>query len=330
MRPLRVWQKRAPMRGDKGVTLIELLVALVIGSLLIIGAVSVYLQSRNTYRTNETVARLQEVGRYSLDMLESDVRLAGYWGLTNRADFVENSGTPAQTRQAVDAAVGSNCGVNFTVDASASIDARDATSTGGTGWNFGCAAVNPVSWADVLVVRRASSDTTALQAGRMQVQSTRVRAVYFNDGALPALFDAASSETHDVLVHAYYVSDVPATANTPRQFVLRRKTLIRGGANPVISDEDVMPGVEDLQVQFGIDVAPRDGNVDRYVNPGAVPAGARITSARIWLRVLAEDREIGFNDDTNWAYANAAYGVVGGDRRRVLISKTIQIRNAPL
>jgi type IV pilus assembly protein PilW len=312
-----------------GVSLIELMVALVIGSLLIMGAVTVYMQSRNTYRTNETAARLQEVARYALDTIEPDVRLAGYWGLTNRPDYFDNDATPAEPRQAVDAAVGSNCGNNWTVNVGTPIDSRDATSTGGAGYNLGCTATNAVNWADVLIVRRASSNTVALTDGRMQVQSMRTRATIFSNGVLPPLYDAASSETHDLIVHAYYVSEILPSPNGVRQFALRRQTLI-GGVTPSIQNEEVVPGVEDLQVQFGIDAAPRDGNVERYVNPGAVPAGARIASVRIWLRVIAEDREIGFSNNTPWAYANANYGVLNDDRRRVLISKTIQIRNAPL
>jgi type IV pilus assembly protein PilW len=323
------WQtRRHAHRTCAGVSLIELMVALAIGSLLIIGAVTVYMQSRNTYRTNETAARLQEVARYALDTIEPDVRLAGYWGLTNRSDFVETRATPAETQLATDASVGSNCGTNWTVNVAAPIDGRDSTVTGGLGYDLGCTATTPVARGDVLIVRRAGSNTAALGAGRMQIQSTRMRAVIFKDGAMPALFDAASSETRNLIVNAYYIASAGTSPNGVAQFALRRQTLIDG---PTIRDEEIIPGVEDLQIQFGIDaIAPHDGNVDRYVNPGAVPAGARIVSVRIWLRVVAEEREIGFRDTTNWAYANANYGVLGDDRRRTLVSKTIQIRNAPL
>jgi type IV pilus assembly protein PilW len=328
---------RSTAARQRGVSLIELLVALVIGSLLIIGAVTVFMQSRTTYRTNETAARLQEVARYALDTIEPDVRLAGFWGLTNRPDFVDNRGTPADPRQAVDPAA-NNCGVNFTVNAATPVDARDqrtanvyagthASTGGATGFNMpACPATTATNWSDVLIVRRASSDVAPLQAGRMQIQSSRIRATIFSDGAVPAMYDPAASETHNMVVHAYYVSE-GAAINGVRQFSLRRKTL---GAGPAIVDEEVISGVEDMQVQFGIDNAPRDGNVERYVNPGGVPAGARIASIRIWLRVVAEEREIGWINDTNFVYANQNYGRFNDDRRRVLVSKTIQIRNAPI
>ena len=50
-------------RAARGFSLIELMVALVIGLFLIAGAVMVYSQSRKVYRTIETVARLQETAR---------------------------------------------------------------------------------------------------------------------------------------------------------------------------------------------------------------------------------------------------------------------------
>src|SRR4030095_10491485 len=65
----------------RGLSLIELMVALTIGSLLIIGAVTVYVQSRSTYRINETVSRMQENARYAMSLLEPDIRLANHWGL---------------------------------------------------------------------------------------------------------------------------------------------------------------------------------------------------------------------------------------------------------
>lgn len=314
-------------RTVRGVSLIELMVSLVIGLLLIAGAVTVYLQSRDTYRVNETVARVQEIGRYALDVLEPDVRLAGFWGLTNRADFVENRAGPAETQQAAAAGITDSCGNNWVVDVTQFIDGRDAAATSGAGYNLACSATSPAAWSDVLIVRRASSDVRALAVApapaRVQIQSNRMRAAIFKDGTLPAGFGAPpASETRDLIAHAYYISDAGAGANGQNQFQLRRQTL-RGTS---IIDEEVIPGIQDMQVQFGVDTNA-DGSTDLYANPGAVPAG-QITAARVWLLVVADDREPGFVDDTNYAYANATPGVFNDGRRRILMTKTIQIRNS--
>lgn len=314
----------SPRTAIRGVSLIELMVSLAIGLLLIVGAVTVYVQSRNMYRVSETAARLQEVARYALDVIEPDVRLAGYWGLTNRSDFVENRGAAADAQQAVATGITGNCGNNWIVDVDRFLDGRDATATGGTGYDLGCPGTDPANWADVLILRRASVDERPLTAGRVQVQTNRMRGVVFKDGTLPAGFGAAAaSETRDLIVRAYYIRNNAPSSNGLPQFQLRRKTL----AGTSILDEEVVPGVADLQVQFGID-ATGDGNADRYVDPGSVPAGARIASARIWLLIVAEEGEVGFANDTDFQYANADHGVFGDNRRRVLVFKTIQIRNS--
>ena len=60
--------KSKKTRADSGFSLIELMVALVIGSILIVGAVSVYIQSRSSFATNEAAARLHAQGRYAEGM----------------------------------------------------------------------------------------------------------------------------------------------------------------------------------------------------------------------------------------------------------------------
>ena len=77
---------RPSSREFRGLSLVELLVALAIGSVLIVGAVTVYSNSRSTYAVNESIARLQERGRYVMSVIEPDIELAGYYGYTNLPD----------------------------------------------------------------------------------------------------------------------------------------------------------------------------------------------------------------------------------------------------
>jgi len=309
-------------RFARGLSLIELMVALVIGALLIAGAVTVFLQSRNTYRANDTVSRMQEVARYALDVIAPDVRQAGFLGLTNR---------PMSTSSTA-AAVTNDCVANFAVNLNVPLEGRDAALTGGAGYPtaWACprqAGINTVNWADVLVVRRASADQAALQNTRVQIQANRESVVLFSNGVRPAGYNAApQSETHNYLFDAYYIGEGPVV-NGIRQFSLRRQTLIAG---PAMSDVEIVPGVQDMQVQFGLDVNG-DGTVERYVNPqDAIPAGARIATVQLWLLVVSDEREIGFSDARPYRYANAnqTNAVFHDNRRRVLVSRTIQIRNA--
>lgn len=304
---------------QRGVSLIELMVSLVIGTLLIIGAVSVYMQSRSTYRTNESAARLQEVARYALDVIEPDVRMAGYWGLTNFTINVVDKAGPLEGTAAVAVGVTNDCGNNWTVDAEHYLDGRDQNTTG---YDLDCDGIDPAAGADTLIVRRANANVSAPTNGRFQIQSNRVAARFVNDGTSPLGADPARTETHDLLVNAYYISN-PAGTGT---FALRRQTL----NGMTIEDQEIIQGVQDLQVQFGIDLTGGDNSADQYVNSDAVPVGAQVVSARIWLLVVAPDMEVGFEDGTDYAYANASPGTFSDHRRRLLVSKTIQIRNSTL
>src|SRR4051812_25783924 len=79
---------RSKHTRQRGFSLIELLVALAIGGILIFGATQAYVDSRNAYATNETVARMQETARYALSVMEPDLRMSNYWGLIKGAETI--------------------------------------------------------------------------------------------------------------------------------------------------------------------------------------------------------------------------------------------------
>src|SRR3974390_200446 len=72
---------KSPMRRrQRGLTLIEAMISITIG-LVVIGAVSyVYLSSKGAYRGNESIARIQEAGRFALDAITRDLRRGGALG----------------------------------------------------------------------------------------------------------------------------------------------------------------------------------------------------------------------------------------------------------
>lgn len=70
---------------QKGVTVVELMIGLLLGVFLLGGMIYVYLGNSQTYRTNEAVARLQENGRFAMDFIAHDLRLAGHKGGCGRS-----------------------------------------------------------------------------------------------------------------------------------------------------------------------------------------------------------------------------------------------------
>src|SRR5690606_21928152 len=78
--PVRAHPKR---RGAAGLSLIELMIALAIGSLLILALVEVFAASRAAYMLATGLARTQENGRFAIDILQRDLRMAGHAGCVN-------------------------------------------------------------------------------------------------------------------------------------------------------------------------------------------------------------------------------------------------------
>jgi type IV pilus assembly protein PilW len=79
-----------------GVTLIELMISLTLGLVLLVGIGSIYVGSNQTYRVQDQNARIQESGRFALDVLGRSIRQAGYWNMPSSSvpPSAGFSGTP--------------------------------------------------------------------------------------------------------------------------------------------------------------------------------------------------------------------------------------------
>jgi type IV pilus assembly protein PilW len=99
---------------ERGFSLVEIMVALAISLLLIGGVLQIFLSSKQAYRAQDNLSRVQENGRFATDYLGRHVRLAGY-----RADL---SKTPAITFPA-----GSEAIVGTNDDADGGNDIKDGT-----------------------------------------------------------------------------------------------------------------------------------------------------------------------------------------------------------
>lgn len=62
---------------QQGLTLVELMVAMAIGMILMLGATGVLISNQQTFRTSENLAGIQENGRIALEMLAGEIRQTG-------------------------------------------------------------------------------------------------------------------------------------------------------------------------------------------------------------------------------------------------------------
>lgn len=77
-------------KNSTGLTLMEVMIAMLIGILLLGGAVSMFISNKRIYREQEMMGRLQENARFGIDILLRDIRMAGYTGCSDDISNVEN------------------------------------------------------------------------------------------------------------------------------------------------------------------------------------------------------------------------------------------------
>ena len=123
-------------RAARGFSLVEMLVAMLLGIILMSAVVQIFVGSKQVYRTREQVATLTDNGRFALELMQREIRMAGYSGCRTLGSLPPNvvAKNPPNFSEVKDGIQGFNAGSGWT----------NPTST------------TQVSGTDVLVVTRAS------------------------------------------------------------------------------------------------------------------------------------------------------------------------------
>jgi type IV pilus assembly protein PilW len=304
--------------NGRGFSLVELLVAVALGWIVIGGALALHQAVARSSSQAAALAELNDAARFALAYIETDLRAAGFLGLAQDAADIEGAAGPSEP---IAIPVRGDCGPNWAV--------RLTDPVGGFNNRYGLACApwrGARAGSDVLVVRRAAGRAVRPQARRLQLHTSLGGGRLAADGVAPVDL-VPPVETRDLVVDAFYVS--PASSAGTDVPSLRRKTLQLG---PRIIDEELMPGVEDLQVQFGLDLDPVDGlgrgSVDLWVNPEdprLAEPDARIAAARIWLLVAADDPRRAAREPLP-GYADRP-APPASERRRLLVARNYTLRN---
>jgi hypothetical protein len=296
------------------------MIALTIGLILIAGFLSALRQNRALFAANESVAWLQDSARQAMSVLVPDIEHAGFYG------FAGNGFRVTSLPAGADA-----CGADFAIALERPVEATDDR------WLDVGARCGPTSsaggaraGADTLTLRSASLSPSVARAGRLQIISRRLESQspieIFADGRAPA-GRGGNHEVRDLEVRTYYIAN--DSVGRPGWPALRVKALTESRGAAQFRDEEVMPGVEDLQVELGI--AGSDARM-HYVAPDAPDARTgRIVAVRLWLRVRAESTEGGFRDARALAYAGQVFQPtpLEARQRRMIVERTVALRNAP-
>ena len=318
-----------------GFSLVELLVAMVVGLLIVGGAFSLHSATRATQRVNEAQMDMVADARFAIDMISYDLRHAGMWGGTNNPDLIDCKSTQADCTATLAgdtwptaAAATNDCAAGWYYDLSQPVFATD--SVAGNPYAASCipAAEKYRAGTDVLEIRYADSNVpVALLANQTYLRSNFTNGRVFI-GSVPPVIEAYDSDpltrNHELHAYVYYISDF-TDADGDGIPSLRRVSLVNG---PVLQNQTLISGVFDLQVQFGIDV-DGDKAIDRYVNPDVVTDWTGVYAAKIWLLMRSDERQIGIDTTKSYSIAGAAAQNFGGqdDFRYFLVTSVVNLRN---
>jgi hypothetical protein len=276
------------MRHDAGLTLVEMLVAMLLVLAVIAASTAFVSRGRAAHRTGESLARLEESLDAGFTMIADEVRLAGYLGLAPPGTPVDGASTLGSAEPA-HLAVAGTCGPSLALDLATPVSAADAAFAAAAGMPLGCRASpegRAAAVADTLVVRHAAFEPSPAEDGRLQLETTLRAARLAADGSAKL---GAEARRHDLDVSVFYVSsDSTGRRDWPS---LRRKRLV-GGTRPAFQDEELVSGIADLQVEIGLDdPADPDASVDRWVSPGEPTAGGVTRALRIELEARSDVME---------------------------------------
>lgn len=304
--------------------LVETLIALTLGLVLLAALIALLATGRQTHADNEHLARADEAARTALDLLASEARNAGHYGLAWPGTPIEGA-TPAGQPEPAGLAVGGRCTASLALDLAVPVAAADGGYALDEAHALGCAPGplgRAVAGGDTLTLRRVATRPSSAAAGRLQLESTPGGGRLLADGRREG---GAGARLTDIEVGVFYVSaDSSLGRGRPS---LRRKRLV-GGAAPAMQDEELVPGIADLQVEFGLDRRD-DGDraVDAWSSAATVPGDADLRALRLWVLAESDEPDGRPVSTTPLRYANREFTPPNDRRRRVLATTTVWLRN---
>jgi type IV pilus assembly protein PilW len=94
---MKTYTARFLSQKQRGLSLIELLIAMVLSLAVIVALSSVYVVAKQSFRFQETTGRMQEDGAYAMEFISKEMRSTGYAGCTGISSVVTNTTTTPPT-----------------------------------------------------------------------------------------------------------------------------------------------------------------------------------------------------------------------------------------
>ncbi|WP_455210275.1 PilW family protein [Kaarinaea lacus] len=324
---------------QSGMTLIEIMIAMTLGLVLTGGVIQLFLTSKQTFRMNEAMAAVQESGRFAMDSISRDLRMAGYQGCADPGSVptesvvINDPPTANLLQTAVLGSEGSADADTLTVQFASGNAARLVSNTDPVNATI-VAQTNPddIAANEVVMIADCTSvhlvRVTAVANGASDVTLT-YGAAENNLGNLSKAYSPASTQVMRFNSVTYSVAPTGRT-NSRGEAI---SGLFRQGLNDAAPVE-LVEGVENLQIQYGERLA--DGSV-RFLDADAAGLDmSRVESVRIGLLLAATNATSEQLDNKTYVLAGTSVEPEGGsaavthpvdNRLRRAFNATVSLRN---
>ena len=330
---------------SSGFSLVELMLAMLIGLIILGGVMQVYISTQDTQRSSDDQLEMLGNARFALETIAYDLRHTNIWGRHNNGQLIlchkyeANFSAPCPAGFEMPAAT-DDCAVEEYINFKRPLKAFD----GNNPYSATCAKDSYKVGTDVLTLRYA--DTTRIDDAVLAQDVAYVRTdfgaglLFVGQGPnwlpdpptkMKGWDQGQGASNHLLVSRAYYVSDYTDEVGDGVPS-LRRSDLVAG---PAMQSDVLLTGVEDLQLEFGVDVGTngvqgsRDGIVDSYVKASSVGNWSLdVVAVRIWILMRAERADR--NDIGSAQTFNIAGEVVttpNDGHRRYLVSGVVKLRN---
>lgn len=344
---------------QQGVSIVELLVAMIVGLFLVAGVLGLFITNKGVYTTTRNATELQENGRFALGYLLTDLRHAYFFGGMHFDSFkLTGDGESPVNGDVTNNCGGANAVFNWNNNSSpASSPLRGETATSSA--EIGCIA-------DALVVDGIPSDILILKFvrpaplysigdlsyGNVYVASNRrsgVVRLFTADSKLPTLSNSCKGRADECLpygaywryqFHAYYIRQ-PLEEDGPP--ALARMVLSWDSTNGMqVIAENLVEGVEGMRILYG---AQTDDEPPAFDSAKPDTKWNDIVSVQIHLLLRTTQPDRSYEDkntylmgitkvpddaDTATQGATQSQGAMMRNFHRSLISTTVMLRNRPM
>jgi len=313
-------------KKQSGFTLVELMVALMLGLVLTGALMSMFGQARKSFRQDEIYASMQDEARYAMQELSGDVSMAGYIG-----DMLSPTAVALDASLAIDTDCESDGGESFafrlndsvtgfdtTLMALDNIVAADAVTT------FGCLIAGElVPGTDIVAVKRlAGSSTDTAVAGDIKMRFNGTVASLFIEPIAAAVSLPYEDRFYEPVI--YFIRNYTLTPGDDIP-ALCRKVLVSDGNVEMVTN-CIAAGIEDLQVEFGVD-NNGDGTADSYIAAPTQEQLQTAVSARINLLARTTEEDRSYTDTKTYSLSNADDREPDDSFRRRVFTTTVGIPN---